>query len=640
MTDSIKTFPQILLDNAQKYGDSKIAIREKDYGIWQSYSWKAYLDQVRGFALGLATLGFKRGDKLAIIGDNRPQLYWGMAAAQCLGGVPVPLYQDAVEKELHFILEHSEVKFALAEDQEQSDKLLALKDKCPNLEYIFFDDPKGMRNYTEPHLMAFTEVQELGRAFDSDDPEFFTAEISKGQLNDLAIIAYTSGTTGNPKGVLLQYRAVVTASKHFIEFENLQDDEEVMAHLPMAWIGDHVFSYGMALLAGYTTNCPEDAATVEKDMKEIGPTYIFGPPRIWENMLTAVMIKMEDTAWIKRKLFRFFLNIAERAEKLRIDKTPVPVILTILYQMGRFLIYAPLTDSIGLGKARVAYTAGEAIGPEIFMFFRSLGINLKQLYGMTESAALVSIQKDRDIDLETVGTPVPGVDIKISEDGEVLFRSPGNFAGYYKDPKATAETLTDGYIRSGDAGYITEKGHLKIIDRAKDVSALTDGTLFAPKYIENKLKFSPYIKEAVAHGKGRDRVTAFIDIDYGAVGNWAERKHIPYTNYTDLAQKSEVYDLIYRAIIRVNEGLSEDPKLKGAQIRRFLLLHKELDPDDGEITRTRKVRRQFISDKYRSLIAALYADGDCVEVDATFTYEDGRTTPMKANLTIRDVAAF
>lgn len=640
MTDSIKTFPQILLDNAQKYGDSKIAIREKDYGIWQSYSWKAYLDQVRGFALGLAALGFKRGDKLAIIGDNRPQLYWGMAAAQCLGGVPVPLYQDAVEKELHFILEHSEVKFALAEDQEQSDKLLALKDKCPNLEYIFFDDPKGMRNYTEPHLMAFTEVQELGRAFDSDDPEYFTAEISKGQLNDLAIIAYTSGTTGNPKGVLLQYRAVVTASKHFIEFENLQDDEEVMAHLPMAWIGDHVFSYGMALLAGYTTNCPEDAATVEKDMKEIGPTYIFGPPRIWENMLTAVMIKMEDTAWIKRKLFRFFLNIAERAEKLRIDKTPVPVILTILYQMGRFLIYAPLTDSIGLGKARVAYTAGEAIGPEIFMFFRSLGINLKQLYGMTESAALVSIQKDRDIDLETVGTPVPGVDIKISEDGEVLFRSPGNFAGYYKDPKATAETLTDGYIRSGDAGYITEKGHLKIIDRAKDVSALTDGTLFAPKYIENKLKFSPYIKEAVAHGKGRDRVTAFIDIDYGAVGNWAERKHIPYTNYTDLAQKSEVYDLIYRAIIRVNEGLSEDPKLKGAQIRRFLLLHKELDPDDGEITRTRKVRRQFISDKYRSLIAALYADGDCVEVDATFTYEDGRTTPMKANLTIRDVAAF
>lgn len=640
MTDSIKTFPQILLDNAQKYGDSKIAIREKDYGIWQSYSWKAYLDQVRGFALGLAALGFKRGDKLAIIGDNRPQLYWGMAAAQCLGGVPVPLYQDAVEKELHFILEHSEVKFALAEDQEQSDKLLALKDKCPNLEYIFFDDPKGMRNYTEPHLMAFTEVQELGRAFDSDDPEYFTAEISKGQLNDLAIIAYTSGTTGNPKGVLLQYRAVVTASKHFIEFENLQDDEEIMAHLPMAWIGDHVFSYGMALLAGYTTNCPEDAATVEKDMKEIGPTYIFGPPRIWENMLTAVMIKMEDTAWIKRKLFRFFLNIAERAEKLRIDKTPVPVILTILYQMGRFLIYAPLTDSIGLGKARVAYTAGEAIGPEIFMFFRSLGINLKQLYGMTESAALVSIQKDRDIDLETVGTPVPGVDIKIGEDGEVLFRSPGNFAGYYKDPKATAETLSDGYIRSGDAGYITEKGHLKIIDRAKDVSALTDGTLFAPKYIENKLKFSPYIKEAVAHGKGRDRVTAFIDIDYGAVGNWAERKHIPYTNYTDLAQKSEVYDLIYRAIIRVNEGLSEDPKLKGAQIRRFLLLHKELDPDDGEITRTRKVRRQFISDKYRSLIAALYADGDCVEVDATFTYEDGRTTPMKANLTIRDVAAF
>ncbi len=640
MNDIIKTFPQILLDNAKKYGDSKIAIREKDYGIWQSYTWQDYLEQVRDLALGLASLGFKRGDVIAIIGDNRPELYWGLAAAQCLGGVPVPLYQDAIEQELHYILEHSEAKFALAEDQEQSDKLLSLKKEIPRLEYIIYDDSKGMRNYTEPFLTAYAHVQELGRKFGEENPDYFLNEINKCNLDDLAIIAYTSGTTGNPKGVLLLHRAVAQAAKGFIDFESLSDDEEIMAYLPMAWIGDHMFSFCMAMAAGFTANCPEDTSTVVNDMREVGPSFIFCPPRIWENMLTQVMIKMEDAAWIKRKMFHYFMNVAERTEKIRIANKPVPLNLKILYQIGKLLVYAPLTDNIGMKKVRVAYTAGEAIGPEIFEFFRSLGINLKQLYGMTESCALVSIQKDGDIDSETVGTPVPGVDIKISENGEVTYKSPGNFVGYYKNPEATEETLVDGYVLSGDAGYITKQGHLKIIDRAKDVSKLTDGTLFAPKYIENKLKFSPYIKEAVAHGMDMDCVTAFIDIDYGSVGNWAERRHIPYTSYTDLAQKPEVYDLVYEAVKRVNQSLSEDEKLKGAQIKRFLLLHKELDPDDGEITRTRKVRRKFVAEKYDKLIDALYSDQDSVAVDATFTYEDGRTTHMKANLRIRDSETF
>ncbi len=640
MATSADTFPKVLLENVQKFGSSKAAIREKDYGIWQSYTWQDYHDHVKEFALGLASLGFKRGDKLAIIGDNRPALYFGMAAAQSLGGVPVPLYQDAIEKELEFILEHSEAKFALAEDQEQSDKLLSLKDRIPNIEYIIYNDPKGMRNYTEEFLMAFEHVEGLGRKFGDENPNYFEDEISKGTADDLAIIAYTSGTTGNPKGVLLNYQAVVDAAKSFVEFEGLTADEEIMAYLPMAWIGDHIFSYGEAMVAGFTPNCPENTSTVVHDMREIGPTYIFCPPRIWENMLTQVMIKMEDAAWIKRKAFHYFMDVAGKVEKLRIANKSVPIGSKILYGIGRFLVYGPLTDNLGMKNVRVAYTAGEAIGPEIFEFFRSLGINLKQLYGMTESCALVSIQKDGDIDSETVGTPVPGVDIKIDDNGEVLYKSPGNFTGYFKNDEATAETLVDGYVLSGDAGYITKQGHLKIIDRAKDVSKLTDGTLFAPKYIENKLKFSPFIKEAVAHGQDREFVTAFIDIDYGAVGNWAERRHIPYTSYTDLAQKPEVYELVDEAVQRVNQSLSEDEKLKNAQIRRFLLLHKELDPDDGEITRTRKVRRKFIAEKYDNLIDALFTGKEAVTVDATFTYEDGRTTTMKADLKIRDAETY
>ncbi len=640
MAEVADTFPKILLDNVRKFGRDKAAIREKDYGIWQSHSWQDYHDHVKEFALGLASMGFKRGDKLAIIGDNRPQLYWGMAAAQSLGGVPVPLYQDAIEKELEFILEHSEAKFALAEDQEQSDKLLSLKETIPNIEYIIYNDPKGMRNYTEPYLTAFDHVQELGRKFGEENPNYFEDEINKGTADDLAVIAYTSGTTGNPKGVLLKYQAVVDAAKCFVEFEGLTENEEIMAYLPMAWIGDHIFSYGEAMVAGFTPNCPENTSTVVHDMREIGPTYIFCPPRIWENMLTQVMIKMEDAAWIKRKAFHYFMEVAGKVEKLRIANKAVPIGSKILYQIGRFLVYGPLTDNLGMKNVRVAYTAGEAIGPEIFEFFRSLGINLKQLYGMTESCALVSIQKDGDIDSETVGTPVPGVDIKIDENGEVLYKGPGNFTGYFKNDEATAETLVDGYVLSGDAGYITKQGHLKIIDRAKDVSKLTDGTLFAPKYIENKLKFSPFVKEAVAHGQDKEFVTAFIDIDYGAVGNWAERRHIPYTSYTDLAQKPEVYDLVDEAVQRVNQSLSEDEKLKNAQIRRFLLLHKELDPDDGEITRTRKVRRKFIAEKYGNLIDALFTGKEAVTVDATFTYEDGRTTTMKADLKIRDAETF
>ncbi len=635
-----KTIPHVLLHNARTFPPTKAAIREKDYGIWQSYSWQDYLEQVKYFALGLGSLGFRRGDKMAVVGDNRPQLYWAVAACQCLGGVPVPLYQDAIEKELHYILEHSESRFAIAEDQEQSDKLMALKVDIPRLEYILYEDPRGMTSYSYPWLMAFARVQELGRQFERDHPTYFIDEINKGRPDDLSIIAYTSGTTGNPKGVMLTYRAIIDASVGFIEWDQLTHNEEIMAYLPMAWIGDHIFSYGQAICAGFTINCPESTSTVLHDQKEIGPTHIFAPPRIWENILTQVMIKMEDAAWIKQKMFRFFLDVANRVEKMTMNKQRVPAGMKFLYGLGKYLVYDPLLDNLGMRRLRLAYTAGEAIGPEIFEFFRSLGVNLKQLYGMTESSAYISIQKTGDIDPETVGPPCIGVKIRITGKGEVAYWSPGNFTGYYKNPDATQDTLEDGWVHSGDAGYLTERGHLKIVDRAKDVSKLKDGTLFAPKYIENKLKFCPYIKEAVAHGSDRDYVSAFIDIDYGAVGNWAERRHIGYTSYTDLAQKPEVYDLIYNEILRVNQSLSRDEKLKGAQIRRFLLLHKELDPDDGEITRTRKVRRGFVAEKYKSLIEALYSRAESVDMEAQFTYEDGRMVSMKATLRIRDAETF
>ncbi|MCP4665267.1 MAG: long-chain fatty acid--CoA ligase, partial [Deltaproteobacteria bacterium] len=632
--------PNLLLENVRKYGNKRDAIREKDYGIWQSYTYRECLEQVRLLALGLASLGFKRGDKTAIIGDNRPELYWSMTAALCLGGIPVPLFQDAIEEEMHYVLDHSETRFAVAEDQEQTDKLLNLKDRCPHLEYIIYKDPRGMRHYKEPLLLSFSHVRELGGKFAAAHEGFFEEEIRKGKKEDLAVICYTSGTTGRPKGVMLSHENVIRTAQNSVKSEGLNIADEVMAYLPMAWIGDFMFSMAQAFVAGFTINCPESTATVSLDTKDIGPTYLLCPPRIWENMLTEVMIKVEDADFLKRKLFRFFMDVGQRLVVREMNNEPVSLGLRFLYKMGEFFVYGPLKDHMGLRHVRVALTGGDPLGPEIFEFYRALGINFKMVYGMTESSALVSIHKDDLVKSDTVGPPLPEVEIKISDDREVLYRSPGVFLGYYKNPEATEETLEDGWVHSGDAGFLDKDGHLKIIDRAKDVSTLSTGTIFAPKYIENKLKFSPYIKEAVAIGMDKPYVVSFINIDQGAVGNWAERRSLPYTSYTDIAQKPEVYDLIYHEAIRVNKSLAEDEQLRGAQIHKYLILHKELDPDDEEITRTRKIRRRFIAEKYAELIDALYSDRDSVEVKAKVTYEDGRTTMINADLKIREVEVF
>jgi len=632
------TFPKLVRDNAERFG-SRVAIREKDYGIWQSYTWRDYFDQARLIALGLASLGFARGDKTAIIGDNRPQLYWAVMATQALGGVPVPIYQDSVEKEMQYILDHSEARFAVVEDQEQVDKLLHVKAQCPRLESIVYDDSRGMRGYSEPSLLSLTELAERGRKFEVGHPAHFDDELGRGRADDVAIICYTSGTTGVPKGAMLSHRNLSVTARNAAAFEGLQSDEEILSYLPMAWVGDHIFSYAQSIVTGFAINCPESAATVLHDLKEIGPTYFFAPPRIWETILTNVMVRVEDCAWPKRRLVDFFLRLAQAIEQARLNRAPVPVWRRLLAPLGHLLVGAPLRDNLGMRRLRRAYTAGEAIGPEIFVFFRALGINVKQIYGMTEASVFITVQKDDDVRLDTVGIPIPGVELRISPEGEVLYRSPGVFQGYYKNPEATRQTLEDGWVRSGDAGVIDHDGHLKIVDRAKDVGRLADGTLFAPKYLENKLKFSPYVKEAVCVGQDRPYVAALINIDLVAVGNWAERGGIVYTSYTDLSQKPEVYDLVRREVERVNRSLAEDEVLRGARIRKFLILHKELDPDDEEITRTRKVRRGYIALKYAALIEALYGEGGHVEVEAKVTYEDGRTGTIRADVRIHDVVA-
>jgi long-chain acyl-CoA synthetase len=636
---ALDTFPKLVIRNAAQQL-RKVAIREKDYGIWQSHTWREYLEQARLTAAGLASLGFARGDKVAIVGDNRPQLYWAMMATQALGGVPVPLYQDSIEAEMEYIVDHAEARFAVVEDQEQVDKLLHVKARCPRLEHIIYDDPRGLRNYTEAGLMSLEQLQELGRKFAADSPAHFDQEVAKGKGEDMAIICYTSGTTGQPKGTMLSYRNLIVTARNAAAWEGLTAADEILSYLPMAWVGDHIFSYAQSIVTGFASNCPESGATVITDLKEIGPTYFFAPPSVWERILTNVMIRVEDAAWPKRRLVHFFLGLAQEAERRRLSRQPVPVWHRLLRPLGEVLVYGPLKDNLGLRRVRLAYTAGEAIGPEIFVFFRALGVNIKQLYGMTEASVFIAVQKSGDVRPDTSGVPITDVELRISDAGEVMFRSPGVFQGYYKNPEATGQTLEDGWVHTGDAGIIDHAGHLKIVDRQKDVGRLADGTLFAPKYLENKLKFSPYVKEAVCIGHERPYVAALVNIDLASVGNWAERRNIAYTSYGDLAQKAEVYELIRQEVARVNRSLRDEEQLRGAQIRRFLLLHKELDPDDQEITRTRKVRRGFIAQKYALLIEALYSDSDRVQVEAQVTYEDGRTGTIRADVKIREAEVF
>ena len=642
--DANTTFPALMQKHAAARPTAP-ALREKHLGIWQSTSWRELDRLVRAMANGLAEAGLRRGEHIVIVGENRPRLAAAMLASQALGAIPVPLYQDAAAAELVFPIRNAEVRFAIVEDQEQIDKLLEVRRECPRLERIWFDDPRGLRHYAEPGLDALDALVESGRAADAGQPGWFDAEVAKTVPDDVAAMFFTSGTTGNPKGVVHTHRTLIDRAAAGARFDKLSADDEVLAYLPPAWVGQNIFSYAQWLVCGYIVNCPESAETVMIDLKEIGPTYYFAPPRVFEGLLTSVMIRMEDAGRVKRWLFDRAMALARRVGPAHMDGKPVAGVDRFAYALGNLLVYAPLRNTLGFSRVRVAYTAGEAIGPDLFTFYRSIGINLKQLYGSTETAVFVCLQPDHEARADTVGVPIEGVEIKVVENGELLVRSPGLLKEYYKNPEATAEVLTaDGWYRTGDAGFLDAAGHLKIIDRAKDVGRLmggaNDGAMFAPKYVENKLKFFPYVKEAVAFGDGRDRVCAFLNIDMEAVGNWAEKRNLPYGGYAELSQKAEVSELIRDCVEKVNADLAADEKLAGSQISRFLVLHKELDADDGELTRTRKVRRGFIGERYGVLVDALYGGKNEQFIETEVKFEDGRTGRVAATLKIADAKTF
>ncbi|MFG6463115.1 AMP-dependent synthetase/ligase [Roseateles sp. DXS20W] len=635
------TFPRLLLDHAARRPDAP-ALREKAFGVWQTLTWAQLAALVRQLAQGLAAAGLKRGQHLVVVGENRPRLYASMLAAQSLGAVPVPLYQDAVAAEFVFPINNAEIAFAVVEDQEQVDKMLELRERCPQLAHIWFDDPRGLRHYDEPGLASLDALIEQGRAAPAD---VFAREVTAGQPGDVAALFFTSGTTGNPKGVIHTHATLIDRAQAGQRFDRLTADEEVLAYLPPAWIGQNIFSFAQWLVCGYVVNCPESASTVSIDLKEVGPTYYFAPPRVFEGLLTTVMIRMEDASAPKRWLFDRCMTLARRVGPRLMDKQPVSLPDRLAYALGDVLIYGPLRNTLGFSRVRMAYTAGEAIGPDLFSFYRAIGINLKQLYGSTETAVFVCLQPDHEARADTVGVPIEGVEIRLTDGGELLVRSPGLLKGYYKNDAATAEALTeDGWFHTGDAGFLTPGGHLKIIDRAKDVGRLQggpfDGAMFAPKYVENKLKFFPHIKEAVCFGDRREKVCAFINIDFEAVGNWAERRNLPYAGYTDLAQRAEVYQLMLECVEKVNADLAQDELLAGSQISRFLVLHKELDADDGELTRTRKVRRGAIADKYGVLIDALYDGKASQYIETQVKFEDGRTALVAADLRIVEARTF
>ncbi|RYF00655.1 MAG: long-chain fatty acid--CoA ligase [Comamonadaceae bacterium] len=638
------TFPQLLLRHAAER-PSAAALREKEYGIWQTHTWAGLAKLVETLAAGLQEAGLAHGEHLVVIGANRPRLYATMLAAQSLGAIPVPLYQDAVAAECVFPLNNAEVRFCMVEDQEQVDKLLEIRTQCPAITRIFFDDPRGLRNYDEPGLQSMDALAQSGQALLAREPGWFAQRVAATQAQDVAAMFFTSGTTGNPKGVVHTHATLLDRATAGAEFDHLTAAEEVLAYLPPAWIGQNIFSYAQWLACGYVVNCPESAATVTIDLKEVGPTYYFAPPRVFEGLLTSVMIRMEDAGAIKRRMFHACMAVARRVGPALRDGERVGLWDRACYALGDLLVYGPLRNTLGFSRVRVAYTAGEAIGPDLFTFYRSIGINLKQLYGSTETAVFVCLQPDNEARADTVGVPIRGVEIRVADNGEILVKSAGLLREYYKNPAATAEVLTeDGWYRTSDAGFLDAQGHLKIIDRIKDVGRLAgganDGAMFAPKYVENKLKFFPHIKEAVALGDGREKVCVMVNIDFDAVGNWAERHNLPYAGYTDLASKPEVYGLIRDCIEKVNADLSTDERLAGSQVSRFLVLHKELDADDGELTRTNKVRRGFIADKYGVLVDALYAGRASQFIETQVKFEDGRTGRVSADLALMDAKTF
>ncbi len=639
----LDTLPKYLLANADRYAN-RPAYREKYLGIWQTWTWREARDEVRDFAIGLHLLGLRRGQTMAIIGDNRPRLYWAFAAAQALGAIPVPVYQDSVAEETAFVLSHAEATLAVVEDQEQVDKLISIAEDLPEMGHVVYEDDRGLNKYDHTKLHSFETIQKLGRdelKTNPDMEQWWLNEIAKGQGSDASVMLYTSGTTGKPKGVILSGESLIVTAQNANAFDKLGERDEIIAYLPMAWVGDHIFSYAQAYVAGFCVACPESTETIGIDQREVGPTFFFAPPRRFEAQLTEIMVRMEDASRLKKWLFRTFLEVAKKHGEKILEGQSVGLLGRLTYALGDLMMYGPLRNQLGFSRLRVGYTAGEAIGPEIFSFYRSIGINLKQLLGQTEASVYITMQPDGEIYPDTVGKPAPGVEVEIADNGEILYRSPGVFLRYHKNEEATRETKTeDGWVHSGDAGYFDQRGHLVIIDRAKDVGKMKDGALFAPKYIENKLKFFPEVREAVALGNDQEFATVMINIDLDSVGNWAERNNVIYASYQELAAHADVYGMIKARIEQTNKTLASEPRMADSQIKRFLVLHKELDADDGELTRTQKVRRGLVAERYAPLINALYDGSSECHIVTEVTFEDGRKGNLEGHVKIVDVETY
>ena len=627
MTDTLAS----LLLNNETVRPNKPAMREKNLGIWQTYTWKDYIDNVRRFALGLKARGFGPGDKLCVAGDNRPRLYWAELAAICLGGTAVPVYQDAIATELKFVLNNAEVKVIVAEDQEQVDKILSIREDLPSLELLVYDDPRGLSNYQEPFLKNFEEIQAEG---DKQNAADFEAAAKAVSSSDIAYMCYTSGTTGNPKGVMLSHDNLVSSARIFLENESVRESDDFLSYLPLAWVGEALYGTAVSIMSGCASNCPESGETFRRDGRELGATGFVAAPRNFEMILSEIQVKANDAPRLKQWIFNTFRDAAVEMENRKAEGRDVPFMMKLKKAIGEILVYGPVRDQYGFRRARWVYVGGAPLGPDTFRFFRAFGVNLKQLYGSTEACGTVSLQRDGEASPDNVGKPCPGIEVKIADNGEVLVRSPGVFVGYYKNEEATREAVDpDGWFHTGDAGILESTGELIIIDRAKDVGKLVDGSPFAPQFVENKLKFSPYISEAVSFGHDKPYVCAMIAIDYNTVGNWAEKEGIAYSNYMDLSQKQEVRDLIREEIVRINQSLPEVSRIK-----RFLLLAKDLDADDAEVTRTRKLRRGYIAEKYDPVIQAFYGGEKEVDITTEVTFEDGRKATMDAHLTIQDAA--
>ena len=625
------TFPKLLVRNAARHG-TKVALREKEFGIWQPFTWSEYHDHVRDFSLGLVALGMQPGDKVAIIGDNRPEWIWSEIAAQAAGGASVGLYQDSNLTEVAYVIDHCDAAFVVAEDQEQVDKILDMLDKLPKVRNVVYTDARGLRKYRHPRLLSFEAVEEKGRALAAARPALWAENVARGTAADCAIVSYTSGTTGFPKGAMLTFRNLLSMALALNDVDPKRPDDEFVSFLPLAWIGEQMMALSAALAVGFTVNFPEEPETVMENIREIGPDVMFAPPRIWENLTSTVQVKIMDTTPFKRFMYERCLPIGRKVAELRFQKKPVPLHLGVAWRLAYWGLFRALKDRLGFTRLRSASTGGAALGPDVFRFFHALGVPLKQIYGQTEISGISCIHRGDDIQFHTVGRPIPGTDLRISERGEILSRSEAVFAGYYKNEEATRDALEEGWLHSGDAGYLTEDGHLVVIDRIKDVMQLADGTQYSPQFIENRLKFSPYVKEAVVVGKGRPYLTAMLNIDMGVVGKWAEKSRISYTTYTDLSAKPEVYDLVQKEVDVVNQTLPA-----AARIRKFVLLYKELDADDEELTRTRKVRRGFVEERYKVVIEALYGDRGAVDIDTTIRFQDGKTARIQTTLLVREL---